>query len=969
MLGPLSAWHDGTPVQLGDQQQRFVLVVLLLHANRPVSADTLTDIVWGGNRARRDLVRNYIRRLREVFEVADDVAIDTTPTGYVLRVGDDQLDTVRFDRLRARAEDARAEQPRQAIELLRAAVELWHGRFLEDIDQDRVGGTDVVDPTDGYEDALGDLAELALEIGDHRLARDRLRPFVRANPDRQRHAELLMRALLLGGDRVAATRVFTATRDALDELGMEPGPVLRNLAARAERGEPASSLPPAPGSFTGRGDELATIEAAASERRPVWVSGAPGVGKTGLAIEAAHRLRQRFPDGQLIVRLNGFTPGVPALTVSEALTHLLGELGVPPEQIPATESRKATLYQDRLVGTRTLVVLDNAVSPDQVRPLLPEAPDCFVIVTSRHTGDPDTGEHVRLTPMPPEDAAKYFTVQTDPTRIRGRQAEVAKLVQLCRYLPGQIQVVAALFRRHSGWPLEHVLGLLEENGPWGDEDSSAAARVSYQQLDGPQQGMFRLLGHLPGPDLDVMGAAALAACAVPAARELLDDLHEVCLLEEVQTERYHMLDPLKEFAAAQGPAGDALVRLLDFYLVTLSAAVGAGYPFDRGQLPTTDRHSPVAPSFTDKDAALGWIAAERDNVVAAIRYAATHDLPGHAWRLAVLMWRDFNTASRLADWLDILELAWQIVFADEDNEYGQAHVLLRMAMARDRLGQLGEAMELAAKALPRWIKLGDAYGEAATLSALAIPTMELGRHHEAIALFGAALAKYDEIDDPRGRVHALSMLGYLNELHGNLEVALGQHEEAAAMVRETGDVRAMAHTLNNFGSVQQKLGLLTEALASYLEAHQHAIDAGDPAAEAYALNNLGNVNRLSGRLAEAVRYQAQAKKVAATVPDADLSAQLFLDRGATARARGDRAEALRACQAALDLADGTGNRDYQARAHHDIANLLHELGQHDRAVAHWDAAATGFVELELPEAAEVREQRAALACACGSVPL
>src|SRR4051812_33652917 len=306
MLGPLEAWHDGVPVQLGDQQQRFVLVVLLLNATKPVSSARLAEIVWADREAKPTLIRGYIKRLREVV---GDATIETTPTGYLLRIGDDQLDTVRFDRLRAEA--GRTDDPRRKIELLREAVGLWRGRFLEDIDIDRVGGPEVALPEESLSDAVGDLAELELDTGDHRSARDRLRPLVRSDAAGQKHAELLMRALLAGGDRVGALRVFNSTRDALAELRMEPGPVLRNLAARAEHGEPPSSLPSRPGGFTGRAPEIAMIEkAAAKGRHAVWVSGAPGVGKTGLAVEAAHRLRDRFPDGQLLARLNGFTPGV-----------------------------------------------------------------------------------------------------------------------------------------------------------------------------------------------------------------------------------------------------------------------------------------------------------------------------------------------------------------------------------------------------------------------------------------------------------------------------------------------------------------------------------------------------------------------------------------------------------------------------------------------------------------------------------
>src|SRR6266498_1413024 len=221
MLGPLEAWHDDAPVPLGDQQQRFVLVVLLLHANKPVSPDRLTEIVWG-DPARRDLVRSYINRLRQAFRDTG-VSIETTPTGYLLHVGQDQLDTATFDRLRAEAEAARADDPRRAIDLLRAAVGLWRGGFIEDIDIDRVGGTDVISPEPAFYDALGDLAELELASGDHRSARDRLRPRVQADPARQRFAELLMRALLVNGDRVEAIRVSDRTRDALAEFGVAPG--------------------------------------------------------------------------------------------------------------------------------------------------------------------------------------------------------------------------------------------------------------------------------------------------------------------------------------------------------------------------------------------------------------------------------------------------------------------------------------------------------------------------------------------------------------------------------------------------------------------------------------------------------------------------------------------------------------------------------------------------------------------------
>jgi len=500
--------------------------------------------------------------------------------------------------------------------------------------------------------------------------------------------------------------------------------------------------------------------------------------------------------------------------------------------------------------------------------------------------------------------------------------------------------------------LEHLLRQLAPSG-------AAAVEASYQHLDPAQQKTFRLFGHAPG-DLHVTGAAALVDSDVALARVLLDALHEVCLLEEIAPDRYQMLDPLKEFAADQPSEStkDALLRLLDYYLVSLLRAMRSGYPFDRQ--PTVDRLSGVAPTFPDAGEAVAWIAAERGNLVAAIRYAATNELPEHTWRLAVLIWRYFNTTNQFEDWLDTMRLAREVATGD----YGQAHVLLRLATAHDRVGKLAEARELAEQSLPHWQRLGDVRGEAASLCAIAIPTMELGEHELAITHFEAALEKYRQCDDVRGQAHALSMVGYLNHLRGRQEVALGQQQAAVVMLREINHAQGLAHSLNNLGAVQQELGLLAEAMASHTEAYEHAREVADEVATAYALNNIGNIHRRQGRLAEAMRYQEQATVVAADLADADLRTQLYHDRGETALAAGRLADARRAFLAALDLATGTGNRSYQAQANRGMAQTLHALGNHADAVAYWRTASALFAELELPEADLVRAERALLSCAC-----
>ncbi|WP_191305549.1 AfsR/SARP family transcriptional regulator [Lentzea cavernae] len=956
MLGPLEAWHDHTAVPLGDQQQRFILVVLLLNANKPVSPERITEIVWPDNPERRTLVRGYINKLRKAFD-GTDAEIERTPTGYLLRVDEEQIDSIRFDRLRAGATRAQQDNDqRRAVDLLREAVALWRGEFLEDINIDRIGGTEVIPPDEAHLDALGDLAELELHTGDHRSARDRMRRAVRIDPAHQKYAELLMRALIAGGDRVGAIKAFDAASGALAELGLEPGTVLRNLAERARRGEPASSLPSRPGGFTGRSEELAVIEAAAAgsdERRAVWISGAPGVGKTGLAVEAAHRLRHRFPDGQLLVRLGGFTPNVTPLSVSEALTQLLTELGVPAEQIPDTVGRKATLYQTHLYGTKTLVVLDNAASPEQIRPLLPEARDCFAVVTSRRLGEPDISEHVRLAPMPAAEASALFQRLTGPSRVRGRSADVAGLVKRCGYMPVSITVAAALLRKHDRWSLEYLLGQMDDTGTWRED--GAAIHASYRQLDAQQQRVFRLFGHLPGPDVDIVGAAAFIGRDVAGTRKLLHELHEVCLLEEVAPERYQVLDSIKEFAALEPPAADALERLLDFYLVTLADAVRVAYPFDRSALPTVERESPQAVRFTQENEALAWIIAERDNLMAAIGHAD----PDHAWRLASLLWRHFNTANRFDDWIDAVSSV------RPEDDYGRAHVLYRRSIANDRLGRHAEALDLAEQALANWTRRGDVPGEAAALCAIAVSAMQLGAHDKAAKHFEAALTKYQQCGDLRGQAHALSSLGYINEQHGRYDIAVRQHQAAVGFLRECGHLQGLAHVLNNLGANEQYLGMLDEAITHHLEAHDIAVELGDNCVMAYALTNIADAHRLAGRLTEAVHHHDLADRAAAGLTDVELQASLFRDRAATEKDRGDLGAALRLYQSLLDVAAGNGNRTHESYGQIGAARTLHAMDRHAQAVAHWDAAEEVLRDLDQPEADEVRRERAALTCACG----
>ncbi|MGB3442301.1 MAG: tetratricopeptide repeat protein [Actinophytocola sp.] len=966
LFGPFEVWHDGAAVDPGDLQQRYVLVILLLNANRAVTREYLQEWVWRGqDQPRSDLITSYIARLRKVFKDTDEVVIDKTPTGYLLRVDPDLVDLNRFRTLYRQAHRT------GDVATYHAALDLWRGRFLSDMDVDRVGGPTVAPSDEERVDALVDLAELELAAGQHRRIRDRLRPVWEEDRTQQRIAAALMRALIQSGDHVRAVEVYHQTREALDEYGMDVSRELREAMRRAQYGDRLSSLPMRQGRFTGRADELAFVDSVARssvEDGPsvLWISGMPGVGKTALAVNAAHRLGEVFPDGRLFVDLTGFTPNVAPATPAAALARLLTDLGVPPEAIPESTSARADLYRSTVDGTRTLVVLDNAGSAEQVEPLLGGT---LTLVTSREQGALTATEHLRLEPLPPHEAVELFRKLVSTERVHGHVDQVREVVALCGHVPLLVHLVAAQFQRHVRWPLTHLLGLLREVSPVSPDTTfsqaaTMACTVSYDQLTEEQRTLFRFFALAPGSDLSAPGAAALMG--VKRARGLLEDLHRVSLLEESAPERFQMLDPLRDYVLAAHPPGDRVTpvdRLLDFYLVTTEAAIDTLFPYDRDRHPAVTATSPVALSFPDEDAARGWLDDERHNLVAAVYHAAGHNRTEHTWQLSVLLWRYFYVGGHLRDWTETLQRA-AAVLDGSDNTLGLAHVRLRLANARWRSGALTEARTLAEQTLPLWVAIGDALGEAGTHVVIASTAHKLGDFEAAVEHYATALARYELIGDESGQAHTLDLLGVVNERRGDLIAAENHHLAAIALLRGLGHREGLAHSLDNLGCVRQRLGRLDEAFADHTESRELAIELGDRACEAYALNNLGNTHRLAGRYDKAVECQQQARRVADLVIDPNLRTQLYLDRGETALATGDATAALHAYRAALDLSAGMGERAQRARANHRIAHVLHDTGRHHPA--NWRDALAEYTELGLLEADEIRAELDKLTCDCAS---
>jgi DNA-binding SARP family transcriptional activator len=567
VLGQVELHAAGRRVDLGSPKQRAVIAALLLDANRAVPVETVIDRVWDEAPEHvRGVVHTYITRLRRVLAQAGG---DGTPVlsygagSYRLEVAPDRVDLHRFRSLvdRGRRGDL-ADRPRAA--LLREALDLWRGpplaglrsewaeRVREDLKRQRVR-------------VLLELAALELRLGRGPELVDELRATLVDNPLVEPLAAAVMRTLYQAGRAAEALQCYAEFRQRLrEQLGTDPGAELRlaheailrdevdqpSAVAVARPSPPVPAQLPAPvGGFTGRETELAQLDAMLPDNgthlttvviSAVW--GTAGVGKTALALHWAHRVRDRFPDGQLYVNLCGFDPGDCQVEPVEVLRAFLEAFGVPQQRIPASLDAQAALYRSILADRRMLVVLDNARDAEQVRPLLPGAAGCLGLITSRNrlTSLVATeGAHpLALDLLTREESRELLIRRVGAVRAAAEPAAVEEIITACACLPLALAVVAA---RAATQP-DLSLGVLarELRGPATELDALSAGDAvtdvrtvfswSYAALTPPAARLFRLLGLHAGPDISAPAAASLAGLPVARARPLLDELCRAHLL-------------------------------------------------------------------------------------------------------------------------------------------------------------------------------------------------------------------------------------------------------------------------------------------------------------------------------------------------------------------------------------------------------------------------------------------------------
>jgi tetratricopeptide (TPR) repeat protein/transcriptional regulator with XRE-family HTH domain len=673
-------------------------------------------------------------------------------------------------------------------------------------------------------------------------------------------------------------------------------------------------LPAAPQGFIGRVADLAQLDALlspadsreddkASDTGPAGVgravvisaiAGTAGVGKTALAVVWAHRVRGFFPDGQLYVNLRGYDPGPPAKP-GEVLDGFLRALDVPAGKVPPTVEERAALFRSLVDGRRVLVVLDNANSAEQVRPLLPGSSSCLVVVTSRArlTGLAVSvgAVQVNLDLLPFADAVALLRSITGPQRADAEPEAVEELVRLCVRLPLALQLTGqrAAARPHA--PLADLVAELADEAQRlevlsaGTDEFTAVRPVfswSYRNLPSGQARMFRLLGLHPGPDISTHAATALVAATPAEARCLLDGLAEAHLVEHAGRDRFLLHDLLRAYAREHAESGhtledrrEAMGRLVGFYLHTAAAADRLLSPGRRRTL-VDGAPSPGHPiAFTGYDQALEWCEIERANLVAVTRSAAETGLHA-AWQLPNNLWSFFYLRKHWADWITTHQIGLDATRHLGDPP-GQARMLNGLGTAYRGLYRFDESVDHFRQALDLCREAGDRWGEGSCLSNLGDAYLGLRRYDEAIDHSRQALDIFCEV----GNQYLIGVaMGNVGEAYLGLhqyDHALDQFRQVLDLCRDIDYRYGEGLTLIHLGEAYLGLRRYDEAVDHLTQALVLCREIGNQHGEGLALNNLGCAHHATGRLDTARQYWRAALVIFDNLgdPQADeVSAQL-----------------------------------------------------------------------------------------------
>ncbi|GAB3967008.1 AfsR/SARP family transcriptional regulator [Plantactinospora veratri] len=906
ILGPVQIAVDGSRVDVGGPIPRAVLALLLARGKVGAALSDIITSVWGPGNATDDTAYHHVSAVRKVLE-RTGAQLVTENNRYYAAVDPEEVDWHRFRRLVKQAGDARdARKLQQAADGLRAALELWRGEPLPDI-----GGR--LEPlrremADSRRHAVELLAEMQTRLGHPDEVIQLLAGEADIDPPREVSATLLIDALTALGRRDDASEVFLRVRRRLVDRGRMPGARLTAAHQRSlqDSGDsesaadtpvstanrPVSGLPRSDPYFTDREHELDQVRAAlagSANASFCVIYGMGGSGKTALAVRAAEKIQDAFPDGIVFLDLRGYSGRDTALTPAETLDRLLRRMRVDAALIPVEFDEMAAYFHDLIEARRLLLVLDNARDAAQVRPALPRSGGCAAIVTSRRRlTSLDEGIPVPLDVLNQLDATGLFRVVAGDDRLRadpGSADVLARIVELCGWLPLAIRIAAARYRGHLGTSLAELAALLavesERLGHLDDDERSVAAcfRVSLEELPHPVSRTFLLLGaHCTGT-FDAYTVAAVADIPVREATSQLRLLAGRHLVSDRPAGRYQFHDLIALFARQHGttvvPDGEraaALHRLADYLLRTAELADRVITPHRyRVPLDLFDRAVAV-PSLPDYDSALRWLTVESDNLQQACLDAGSAGLDQLCWQLAYTLRGYYFLSKRWQSWTVTHEAA-----------------------------------------LAAATRLGDRRAMAMTTNNLGVAYLEQQDRQRAADHYRRARELFDEVGDAHGQHTAAANLAWLYYDERDLVRFLDEMRPVYEFYRREKSERNAAITLRGIALAEADLDRTAEAVAALLSALEVFERLGLRMDAAMTLNALGEI------------YQRT----------------------------GDAGSAVERFEQAVAAAQRSGSTYELARAHHRLGELAADSGDTRRARQEWTLALDGYSKLGATPAAEV----------------
>ncbi|WP_433167431.1 BTAD domain-containing putative transcriptional regulator [Kribbella sp. CA-247076] len=866
---------EGAVIPLPSHRPAVLLAALLLRLNRTVRTADLVDVLWEDDELPsnpRAALQIYVSRLRAALGDTGRSMIRTGDGGYTLHADREQLDLETFRSLvRAAGE---ASDPAHRLALVSEGLALWRGEPLAGLDAGALTREMIPRLVEEHLQAQELAFDARLAIGDAAAVIPELTELVERHPTRERFWAQLMRAQHASGRQALALSTYAEVSRRLRELlGVGPGPELQRVHAELLAATDTGSmvvprqLPTAVPAFAGRTEHLRRLDQLLPDTHLGLIIGPAGVGKTSLAIHWARQVADTFPDGVLYADLLGYSPSLEPADPLAILPRFLAGLGIPADRLPIAADEQIALYRSMLADRAVLLVLDNARTAEQVRPLAATGPGCLTLVTSRNElaglVATEQAEPIQLDMLDPAQSRQLLAARVGERRLHEDARSTDELIARCAGLPLALSLLGAQIALRPRRQLESFvdtlsLAPLDALATTDGVDVRTIFSWSYRQLRPELARMFRLLAQHPGAEITLGAAAALAGVPVREARGLLAVLVANHQLLELGPDRYALHDLLRSYArelCEEQEADEAFERLLGYLVHTGSAAALVLAPRrDPVELPGLDPGVEVAVPTT-REEAFAWFDSEQPNNLAVLR-AAVGRADGLLWLYVwtIADYLDFRgrpgymeseelaleAAVRLGDlrkqaqtrrdlarghmalrqWDQAIrqhELALGIAEELADDA-GIAHGSLSQARVLSRMGQHGKAIEKTTRALRIYERTGHADARANALNNLGWYYGQLGEFAAAVDYAQQALKLYEELDSEYGRAVVSDTKGYALAGSGRLDEAVASYATAVAILRTQGRRGETAECLMSLAEVQERAGQLDAARTSWTEA-------------------------------------------------------------------------------------------------------------------------------------------------------